>query len=440
MNSAVRQGRFLIAMIDGGGTVPPTLGVAAELVRRGHQVRILGDPTLATDAASAGCAFSEWREAPHFKTREEQSAVIAGFESRNPSRALKALRGFAGHGMTERFARDVVSTARETGVDAILAEAVLPGIVIGALASGLPTAALMPNVYLPPTVGYPLFGTGWSPGDSVITKARDWLAPTAVQWLLARARPRLNTVLESYGQPPIHRFLEYLDRCSRVLVMTSPSFDFSVPQLPDNVRYVGPQLDDPDWATEVAWRRTGREPLVLVATSSIYQHQQVDLLQRVAQALGKLPIQAVLTTGRAVEPKEIDAPPNVEVLRAAPHRQVLAEASAVVTHAGHGSVLKALAAGVPLVCMPMGRDQKDNTARVLRLGAGVRISKSSKPNQIAAAVSQVLEDRAYAIAARRFAGVLAREAAGLPSAGDEAERLLSDTAPSPGTRGSRRNS
>jgi MGT family glycosyltransferase len=190
----------------------------------------------------------------------------------------------------------------------------------------------------------------------------------------------------------------------------------------------------------VPWRPTGSEPLVLVATSSIYQHQQVDLLQRVAQALGKLPIQAVLTTGRAVEPKEIDAPPNVEVLRAAPHRQVLAEASAVVTHAGHGSVLKALAAGVPLVCMPMGRDQKDNTARVLRLGAGVRISKSSKPNQIAAAVSQVLEDRAYAIAARRFAGVLAREAAGLPSAGDEAERLLSDTAPSPGTRGSRRNS
>lgn len=60
---------------------------------------------------------------------------------------------------------------------------------------------------------------------------------------------------------------------------------------------------------------------------------------------------AGLTTGRAVEPREIHAPPNVSVLRAAPHRQILQEAAAVVTHAGHGNVMKALAAGVPMVCI-----------------------------------------------------------------------------------------
>jgi hypothetical protein len=48
----------------------------------------------------------------------------------------------------------------------------------------------------------------------------------------------------------------------------------------------------------------------------------------------------------------------------------LAEASAVLTHAGHGSVLKSLAAGVPLVCAPMGRDQRDNTVRELRRAPG----------------------------------------------------------------------
>ena len=101
-----------------------------------------------------------------------------------------------------------------------------------------------------------------------------------------------------------------------------------------------------------------------------------------------------MTTGRAVDPREIPAPSNVEVLQAAPHRRVLAEASVVITHAGHGTVLKTLAAGVPLVCMPMGRDQKDNTVRVLRLGAGVRISKSSTPDQIAAAISDILNDPA----------------------------------------------
>jgi UDP:flavonoid glycosyltransferase YjiC (YdhE family) len=109
-----------------------------------------------------------------------------------------------------------------------------------------------------------------------------------------------------------------------------------------------------------------------------------------------LPIRGVLTTGRAVDPGDIPAPPNVQVLRAAPHRRVLAEASVVVTHAGHGIVMKALAAGVPMVCMPMGRDQKDNTARVLRLGAGIEISKRAKPIRIATAVAEVLGREQYA--------------------------------------------
>jgi MGT family glycosyltransferase len=220
---------------------------------------------------------------------------------------------------------------------------------------------------------------------------------------------------------------ELFDRCSRVLVLTSPSFDFAGPRLPDNVRYVGPQLDDPDWAASASWERHGTDPLVLVAMSSIYQHQ-VDLLGRIARALGRLPVRAVLTTGRAIDPGEIEAAPNVQVVPAAPHNRILADASAVITHAGHGTVLKSLAAAVPLVCIPMGRDQKDNTARVLRLGAGVRLNQRSTPGRIAAAVSEVLHNSEYAAAAASFAEVLAREAANTPSAADEAEALLQPSA------------
>ena len=137
-----------------------------------------------------------------------------------------------------------------------------------------------------------------------------------------------------------------------------------------------------------------------------------------------MPISVVLTTGHALKPSRIQAPPNVQVLRAAPHRRILGEASAVVTHAGHGIVLKALAAGVPMVCIPMGRDQKDNTARVLRVGAGVQISKRSSPDRIADAVAEVMGQEQYGAAARHFADVLAREADSRPSGADEAEALL----------------
>jgi MGT family glycosyltransferase len=281
---------------------------------------------------------------------------------------------------------------------------------------------LLAQTYLRPTPGLPLAGTGWSPARSFPGRARDRLAPSTATWLLGRTLPRLNAVTTRYRQLPLRDVFELFDRCSRVLVLTSPSFDFAGPRLPANVRYVGPQLQDPGWAAS-DWHRRGTDPLVLVATSSVYQHQ-VDLLQRIAHALGQLPVQAILTTGQAIDPRTIQAPPNVEAVQAAPHSKILPEASAVITHAGHGTVLKSLAAGVPLICIPMGRDQKDNTVRVLRLGAGIRLNQRSTPGQIAAAVSDILHNPQYTAAARRFAQVLRHEAASSPTAADEAEELL----------------
>jgi MGT family glycosyltransferase len=383
---------------------------------------VLSDPTVEDAAKAAGCSFSPWREAPHVSSREEQTALIAAIEGRNPYRAFRAAKDHVGKKMTSRFAQDVVATVQDTPVDAILSDG-LPGMLIGAQATGLPTAVLLANAYVRPTVGLPLLGTGWSPARSRVGRARDVVAPTVASWLLARTLPRLNAVTAEYGQAALSDPFELFDRAGRVLVMTSPSFDFPGPELPANVRYVGPQLDDPDWARGADWSRPGSQPLVLVALSSVYQNQS-GLLRAIAQGLGTLPISAVLTTGRAVEPSHIPAPPNVQVLRAAPHRQVLAEASVVVTHAGHGIVMKSLAAGVPMVCIPMGRDQKDNTARVLRLRAGVQIGKRSTPARIAAAVAEVIDQAHYRAAARHFAHVLVEEAKSTPSAADEAEALL----------------
>ena len=66
---------------------------------------------------------------------------------------------------------------------------------------------------------------------------------------------------------------------------------------------------------------------------------------------------------------------------APPTRQVLREAAAVVTHGGHGTVIKTLAAGVPMVVMPLGRDQLDNAARVAHHGAGLRVSPKASAGE-----------------------------------------------------------
>jgi MGT family glycosyltransferase len=416
-------GRFLLATIDGGGTIPPEVGLARRLVERGHSVLVLADPTVEQEALAAGCTFTPWRTAPHFRTIEEQTALMWEVERRSGPQQFVLARDQIICGPAGRFADDVVTTVREHGVDVVLADAAVAGILIGAEATGLPTAALMANIYLRPTPGLPQVGTGWSPAHGRIGRLRDTLVAKALQRLWAAGLPTLNAARAAHGLSPVADMYEQLDHCARVLVMTSPSFDLPVPALPPNVRYVGPMLDDPSWAGRDYWRPVGSDPLVLVAMSSTFQ-SQVDPLLRVADGLGHLQVRALLTTGPAVAPEEVPAPPNVRVVRAAPHQQVLQEASAVVTHAGHGSVLKALAAGVPLVCMPLGRDQKDNTVRVLGLGAGVRVSKRERPAGIAAAVHRVLDQPAYARAAQAFARTLADEAARNPDATDEAEALL----------------
>ena len=83
----------------------------------------------------------------------------------------------------------------------------------------------------------------------------------------------------------------------------------------------------------------------------------------------------------------------MQVVKSAPHSAVLREAALAVTHAGHGVTIKSLAAGVPLVCLPMGRDQLDIAARVVHAGAGVRLEPTAAPAEIASAVEQVLGER-----------------------------------------------
>ena len=63
-------------------------------------------------------------------------------------------------------------------------------------------------------------------------------------------------------------------------------------------------------------------------------------------------------------------PPNVTVRGFVPHHLVLPHMAAVISHGGLSTITAALTAGVPLVCIPQGRDQSDNAERVAASGVG----------------------------------------------------------------------
>ena len=146
-------------------------------------------------------------------------------------------------------------------------------------------------------------------------------------------------------------------------------------------------------------------PDVVVSFSSLYQAQE-PVLRAVIAALGDLPVRGVVTTGPTIDPVEFEAPGNVAVVRSAPHGALLKNAALFITHAGHGSTLRPLLASVPLLCLPMGRDQNDNAARVAQRGAGLTLAAGSSTDAIATAARRLLDEPSFKIAAETLGALI----------------------------------
>ncbi len=120
---------------------------------------------------------------------------------------------------------------------------------------------------------------------------------------------------------------------------------------------------------------------------------QTPILSALCRAIGQLDIEAIVTTGDAVDPRILNAAPNTRVVRFVPHDAILPHARLVVTHAGHGTVMAALSHGVPLLLLPMGRDQAMIAARAAELGLGTVVNCHASADELTAAIEQELADR-----------------------------------------------
>jgi UDP:flavonoid glycosyltransferase YjiC (YdhE family) len=424
----------LAALWDGGGTVPAEVGVVRRLVERGHAVTVLADPALERAVAAAGAAFRPWERAPH-RASAEHPDVVDDFSCRTPLQVLDRLLDRLVAGPAADFAADVEAALLTTPADVLVADGALLGALVAAEARGLPAVALCPNVYLRPSPDLPPFGSGLRPAAGPAGRVRDRVLCTLVDRLWSRGLPPLQAARAARGLAPLDHLWEQWDSAARVLVLTSAAFDLPA-RLPANVRYVGPVLDDPVWAGGLELP-PGSAPLVVAGLSSTRMRGDVGVLRRIVAALDLLGVRGLVPTGPAVDPDDVPGTASVAVVRAVPHSRAFAEADAVITHAGHGTLLKALAAGVPTLCLPMGRDQRDNAVRGERSGAVLRLRPGASSAALAAAVSRLLAEPQFRAHARRLGTLLRADAtSGVLVA--EIEAAARCTAEPPPTRGEAR--
>ncbi len=398
--------RVLLVSWDGGGNLPPVLALAERLVERGHEVRLLGNRSQEQAARAAGCEFVAFDRAPDCDSRRPETDLLKDWEVKPGPKLFARARERLLFGPAADYAADVLAEVERAPVDVIAADFMLFGALVGAERADCASVALFHTVYAPPRGGGPPFMSGFGLATGPPTRAREWVFGKVSAGLWNKGLRALNAARAGVELEPLCDVFEQFDRMDRVLVLVSDGFDFAAlgGRLPDNVRYVGPQLKLADAVVE-----PGDPPLVLVSFSTTYQAQH-PLMERVVRALGTLPVRALVTTGPAVE---LDGalPSNVQVERWIDHRDVLPEASLVITHGGMGTVMTSLAHGVPLVCLPMGRDQPDITARVTHSGAGVRVAPKASTARIAAAVRGALANPDLKRNARRLADHIATEIA-----------------------------
>jgi UDP:flavonoid glycosyltransferase YjiC (YdhE family) len=347
-----RAGRFLIVSWDGGGNVPPALNLGARLVHLGHRVRLLGWESMKSRAVGAGLEFTTYPSVPPWP-----SGVT--LQQAWKERVIPALLGPG--------TRDDIRTE----IDNFSPDVVVVDCMIGAGLEVADTLDLPRAVLI--HVLYSTFTDTWG---SRATRAKN---------------------------------AGYLDQAGQVLVLVPAGFDVTY-RLPPNTSNVGP-IADPDPGPPLSTRLTELlaepgKPWVLLSIGTILQDQAMTL-PRILEAVAQLPIRALLNLGGVLQPGAINTPPNVTVCGYIPHDLLMPHMAAVVSYGGLSTITAALAAGVPLVCMPQSHDQPLNAKRVVASGVGRAVDKNAAPAEIAAAIEGVLTDPAMLNKTNHFANVIA---------------------------------
>ncbi|WP_191282321.1 glycosyltransferase [Pseudolysinimonas yzui] len=327
--------RMLVATFDAGGNMPPMSAIARELAERGHDVTMLLEPH---------------QTAPGLEARP----YATPFRPRRPRSQLGAAIGLSRVFADRRLAAEILELARREEADAVVVDCLLVATVNTLAAAGIRTISVV--------------HTPWS-------------------FLRDAARGPFGVIIRLLGGGDA---AASLDAPEAVLVTSARELDGDA-AMPEHVHHVGPVDRLPHPGTPAAGA-----PLVVVSLSTTPNPGQERTLQAIADALGELPVRGLLSGGGLVETTALRLPDNVDAAPWIDHDAVLPTAALLVGHGGHGTTVRALAAGVPVLALPVNPlgDQPGIAKALARLGIGSRLSRSASPARIRREIQRLLGDAA----------------------------------------------
>ena len=371
--------RVYLGAFGDPGHAFPMLALGEALVARGHTVTLQTWRRWEPHASAAGMTFAAAPEYQVFPTRE---------------RPLKPYEAAV------HAARATVPSVAEAAPDLVVADVLTVAPALAGELCGVRVATLVPHVFPWTPRGLPPYSLG-ARRPRTRAGALAWRAfDPLVARGLERGRREYNDCRARLGLPPVPGVHTGLSR-ALTLVATLPQLEY--PRAwPAWTRLTGPLLWEPPG--ERVDPPPGDGPVVLVAPSTA-QDPGHGMLRAALAGLARAPVRVVATfNGRAPDPP-VAVPANAVLVPWLSYARTMPACDLVVTHGGHGTLVRALACGCPVVVCPAGGDMAENAARADWAGLGVRLPRRLlSPRTVRLAVERALgegrlRERARAVAA-----------------------------------------
>jgi UDP:flavonoid glycosyltransferase YjiC (YdhE family) len=304
--------------------------------------------------------------------------------------------------------------------DVVVADILTVAAALAAEVHGRRWVTLIPHVLPTPSPGFPPYSIGARLPRTALGRWMWQRWEPLLRGGLEEGREQLNDSRGRVGLPPLAHVHGGISR-ELALVATFPQLEY--PRAWDEqpwVRVTGPLMwEQPFGPVEPP---AGDDPLVLVAPSTA-QDPEHRMLRAALEGLAGEPVRVLATTNRRDPPFPLPVPPNARLVDWLSYAQTMPLCDAVILHAGHGTLVRALSSGVPVVACPAAGDMAENAARATWAGAGVSLPRRlTTPEGVRLAVRKLLADERYARRARELRD-WSRAHDGAAAAAEEVEAL-----------------